>query len=288
MDEINTRAQQRKLQVMLTGERGNATISYAGWELLPELLRAGRFVCLAKEIGAILRRKERRWQGIAATTIGPWLPVPLWDFLHRFALHEAWDPTEYTALHPDRLANDALRDLAAARNLDLRYRPWSDGRAMRIWSATRVDTANYQKGILAGWRVDQRSPFRDIRLMEFCLSIPTEQFLRNGVPRALLREAMADRLPAAVLAERRKGLQAVDWHEGLNAVRDRLPEELDRLAACAPATRALDLTRMRKLVDNWPGGGWNRSDKVTRSYRLALLRGLSAGHFLRRVGGGNG
>jgi asparagine synthase (glutamine-hydrolysing) len=288
IDEINTQAQQRKLQVMLTGDRGNATISYAGWELLPELLRAGRFVRLAKEISAIVRRKERRWQGVAAGTIGPWLPARLWHFLHRFARYEAWDPREYTALHPDRLADEAFQNLAAAKDHDLHYRPWGDGRAMRIWSAMRVDTANYQKGVLAGWRIDQRSPFLDIRLMEFCLSIPTEQFLRDGVPRALLRTAMADRLPVAVLAERRRGLQAVDWHEGLSAVRDRLPAELDRLAACAPATRALDLARMRKLVEDWPSEGWNRSESITRSYRLALLRGLSAGHFLRRVTGGNG
>ena len=288
IDQINTQAQQRKLQVMLTGSSGNATVSYTGWELLPELLRAGRLVRLAQEISAIVRGKERRWQAVAAGTIGPWLPARLWHILHHFARHETWDPREYTALHPDRLADESLQKLAAAKDLDLHYRPWRDGRAMRIWSATRVDTANYHKGMLAGWRIDRRSPFRDVRLMEFCLSIPTEQFLRNGVPRALLRTAMADRLPAAVLAERRKGLQAVDWHEGLSANRDRLPAELDRLAACAPATRALDLARMRRLVEDWPSGGWNRSESVTRSYRFALLRGLAAGHFLRRVTGGNG
>ncbi|HLZ67506.1 MAG TPA: asparagine synthase-related protein [Aliidongia sp.] len=288
IDEINARAQQRKLQVMLTGDRGNATISYAGWELLPELLRTGRFLHLAKEIGAILQGGERRWQAVAAITLGPWLPTRLWRFLHRFARHEPRDPAEYTALHPDHLADESLRKLAAARDLDLHYRPWRDGRAMRIWQAMRIDTANYQKGMLAGRRIDLRSPFRDVRLLEFCLSIPTEQFLRNGVSRALLREAMADRLPAAVLAERRKGLQAVDWHEGLSAARDRLPGELDRLEACAPATRALDLARMRKLVEDWPSTGWNRSQRITTSYRLALLRGLSAGHFLSRVTGGNG
>jgi asparagine synthase (glutamine-hydrolysing) len=48
----------------------------------------------------------------------------------------------------------------------------------------------------------------------------------------------------------------------------------------------LDLDKMTALVSNWPTSGWER-DKVIRSYRLALLRGISAGHFLRKASGAN-
>ena len=150
----------------------------------------------------------------------------------------------------------------------------------------RVDMGNYNKGVLGGWGIDQRDPTADQRLIEYCLSVPTEQFLSNGVPRSLGLRALADRLPARVLNEKRKGLQAVDWHEGLTGAREALSQEIERLGASEPASTALDLGRMRSLVDHWPSDGWERQG-VTQAYRLAMLRGLSMGHFLRKASGGN-
>lgn len=157
---------------------------------------------------------------------------------------------------------------------------------MRLWAMRRVDMGNYNKGALAGWGVDRRDPTADKRLVEYCLSIPTEQYLADGVQRALAKRALADRLPQAVLNQRKKGYQAVDWHEGLTAARAEVAAELERLSACAPAAKTLDIERMKRLVENWPTTGWER-DEVMQPYRLALLRGISAGHFLRKATGAN-
>ena len=89
-----------------------------------------------------------------------------------------------------------------------------------------------------------------------------------------------------MLNERRKGYQAADWREGLTAARAEVAAELDRLAACAPAAKALDIDRMGRLVKNWRTVGWER-DEIIEPYRLALLRGISAGHFLRKASGAN-
>jgi asparagine synthase (glutamine-hydrolysing) len=133
-----------------------------------------------------------------------------------------------------------------------------------------------RKGTLADGGIDVRDPTADRRLIEFCLSVPTEQFFRNGVPRALARAALADRVPAEVLNERRRGLQAVDWHEGMTAARSQILEEIARLEQNGPAVRALDLPHMRRLAENWPAQGWHRED-IVEQYRLALLRGISVG-----------
>jgi asparagine synthase (glutamine-hydrolysing) len=49
----------------------------------------------------------------------------------------------------------------------------------------------------------------------------------------------------------------------------------------------LDLPRLKKLVDNWPAEGWERSD-IAIPYSIELLSAVSVGHFLRRVSGANG
>jgi asparagine synthase (glutamine-hydrolysing) len=150
----------------------------------------------------------------------------------------------------------------------------------------RNDLGTFNKATLGGWRIDMRDPTADRRLVEFCLSVPTGQFMRDGVQRALPRRALADRLPQAVIDQRLRGYQAADWHVALTAIRDDLGTEIGRLEACGPAARALDLPRLRRLLAEWPTSGWER-DEIMQPYRLALLRGLAAGHFLRRASGAN-
>jgi asparagine synthase (glutamine-hydrolysing) len=179
-----------------------------------------------------------------------------------------------------------LRARAGERGLDLADRPRVDGFAARLWVMSRADPGMMTKGILAGWGIDIRDPTADKRLAEYCLGLPTAAFFADGVPRALAKHALADRVPQIVLNERRRGYQFADWHEGLTAARAEMAAEIDRVGACAPAARLLDIERMRRLVEDWPTGGWERCD-VTLSYRHALLRGISAGHFLRKAMGAN-
>ena len=200
--------------------------------------------------------------------------------------HLGFAEFECDGLIAQRLAEFDLTARAKAYNLDLVYRPRKDSFEKRLWVLQRIDPGNYRKGGLGGLRVDHRDPTADVRLLEFCLSVPTEQFLRDGTPRALARLALADRLPKQVLEEPRRGLQVADWHEDLTAARDQIADELDRLEACPAAATALDLARLRRLTENWPSGGWER-DEVSVPYALALPRAISTGHFLRRVAGGN-
>jgi asparagine synthase (glutamine-hydrolysing) len=279
-------ARERKLKVLLTGDAGNLGLSYNGLELLPELVRSGRWFRWWREARASVAAGRMRWRGVLAATFGPWCPAAIWIWLNKIAYGYAWKVSDYTAIHPSRLAELDLASRAKARNLDLVYRPWRDGFAMRLWVLQRVDLGNYKKGVLGGWHIDQRDPTADVRLLEFCFAVPTQQFLHNGIQRALARRAFADRLPKLVLDEPRRGLQAADWHERLTAVRDGVAVELDRLGNCPPAARAIDVPRLRRLVDNWPSGGWEDVE-VIQAYRLALLRGISTGHFLRRTMGGN-
>jgi asparagine synthase (glutamine-hydrolysing) len=283
---INRAARERKLHIMLIGQMGNMTVSYFGLELLPELLRTGRLIKLWREAASLVANTNMRWRGALARTFGFITPVWLWQWANKTFLGHSRQVLKYTAIRAERLAELNLAALASERDLDFSYRPRKDGFAMRLWVMGRGDPGNGNKGTLAGWGLDYRDPTADKRLVEYCLSIPTEEFLANGVTRALAKRALADRLPQAVLNEHKRGYQAVDWHEGLTAARAEVAAELDRLAACAPAAKVLDIDRMKRLVANWPTSGWERDD-VREPYRLALLRGIGAGHFLRKASGGN-
>ena len=283
---INDAARDRRLTVLLQGFMGNQGLSYSGVELLPELFARGRWIRWWRTAHALVARRHLRWRGVVAQSLGPWCPAALWVWLNRRFADTDYDVRRYAAINPARLTELDLPARARDRGLDLSYRPWKDGHSMRLWVLNRVDPGNFNKGVLGGWQIDQRDPTADVRLLEFCLAVPMEQFLRDGKLRALAQSALADRVPRQILEERRKGLQGADWHERLTAACGKIDAELVRLASSPPAVRALDLPRLRKLAEKWPTSGWERDD-VTTPYRLALLRALSTGHFLRRATGGN-
>lgn len=286
MSAINAEARHAGLDVVLTGAMGNLSISYAGLERLPELVRAGKWLVWLREGCALARRRAMRWRGIAVASLGPWMPGWLWRGLHRLTGRGFGGLHDYSALDPARAAALDIAGRASAHGLDPDYRPRRDGFESRLWVLRRIDPGNFNKGALAGWGVDLRDPTADRWLIEFCLSLPMDAFLADGRLRALGAAAFADRLPAEVLGEQRKGLQAVDWHESLAASHDTLRMEAERLRDVAAADDVLDLDRMQRLADNLPDGGWHRSE-ATNAYRLVLLRGIAAGHFLRKASRSN-
>jgi asparagine synthase (glutamine-hydrolysing) len=194
---------------------------------------------------------------------------------------------EQTLLSHRLAQGDLLAKRARERGLDPSYRPRRDGFQSRVWALGRIDPGNYNKGMLGGWGVDVRDPTADRRVVEFCLSVPMEQFLLGGVPRSLARRAFADRLPAVVVQERRKGYQAADWHVALSAARGELHDEIERIAAVQGIEEQLDIDGMKTLLSSWPEDGWH-DRRTIELYRHALLRGVSAGHFLRKASGSNG
>lgn len=285
-EAIHEDARRRGIGVMLTGQMGNMTISYDGIALLPELLRKGRLVALGRTARQLLANRQLRRLGLLAETFGPFAPQWLWRTAMKLRGGEP-QLHDFSAIRTERVAGHRLAALSRERGFDLAHRPRIDGFDLRLWVLRRVDIGEFNTGYRAGWGIDSRDPTADKRLVEYALTVPPEEHLAGGMRRSLARRALGDRVPAAVLGEARRGHQSVDWHEGLTAGRGEAAAELDRIAACAPAARLLDVERMRGLIEDWPSGRWAEGE-VIYSHRMVLLRGLAVGHFLRRALGANG
>ena len=271
----------RNVRITLAGSAGNCGLSYNGIELLPELLTTGRWLQFAHEARALVRAGRMGWRGVARETLGPWCPIPLWNWLHQQVGRDHHQTNTFSAVNTSTIAT---LDQERRNAHDFGWRPWKNGFDMRLWHLRRTDPGNFRKGILAGYKIDERDPTSDIRLLNFCFSIPTDQFLRDGVPRALALRALSDRLPMTVLGERRDARQVADWQEDLSSGRTAMIEELDRIEGCAAAANAIDVPRLRDMLTNWPTEErqWHTHEAWQR-YRLALPRALAAGHFLRRA-----
>lgn len=139
-----------------------------------------------------------------------------------------------------RTAHDDTRiELADAP--DIRSRQIADLTAFSVPSLLRYEDRNSM-----AWSIESRVPFLDYRLVSFVLGLPDEYKLRLGRTKAVLRDAMVDTVPAAVLGRRDKvGFETAQdrWVRGAlgESIRERLASGRTRLAPWLDRDRALEV-----------------------------------------------
>jgi asparagine synthase (glutamine-hydrolysing) len=269
---ILARAREAGITVLLSGNCGNSTLSYEGMTALSVWFRSGQWRTLARVARQLRQAHSASVRLMVRHAVWPSLP---------FWLRRMTDPHmrsfsfDYTPLNPEiaqrgDLRRDALHDL---------NRTTPDGRTMLRTLLEYGDMSETHIASQGGWQLDYRDPTFDRRVVEFCLTVPLEEFIRGGQMRSLARRAMVGRLPATTLRRTMRGRQSADWYLNLEAVRGRMATELERLQGSPLASRMLDLARMRRLLENWPSSGFERPD-VILSHHVTLTRGFSVGKFL--------
>jgi asparagine synthase (glutamine-hydrolysing) len=270
---INREAAQRGARVLLTGQVGNHSLSAAGLGLLADLVRERQWWRWWREARLNVETSPARWRGVLANSFGPWVPKRLWILVNAlfaggstqaltpYLLTPEWAPRIDNSINPGR---DTL--------------PPKDSYAIRRQLLQSVDPGTSRKASLASFGIDERDPTADRELIEFCLGLPFDQMLKDGVTRPLARRALADRLPNLTLNDAPRGYQMADWHEALRLEEVRI--EVDRIADTPMAASIINVPRLRQMVDAWPKQGWN-SPRVVLEYRFHFLIALSVAHFIR-------
>lgn len=264
MDLLAT-AQQDGVGVLLTGQGGNATISWTGIDqarVLSQVLRTGR------------------WKKFLQLLVYPRLPMPWIRGLRGVLRHGGLDWSG-TSIHPDfarriDLASRYIHGSGLTSNpedwhsaLQQRYAIIKPGESFLgcIWA---------ENGAAHGMEV--RDPTFDKRVMEFTLSIPDREFAGpDGYDRWIIRAAMKGIMPDDVRLNRRRGRQAADLGQRLLDSAAEVDLALDQLDGSGPAREYLALARMREVWRSLQHGinPCNTHEAVT-----ILTRGIMAGLYL--------
>lgn len=274
---INDAARQRDVSVMLTGESGNMTISAGGLAQLADLVSAGRWLRWLQEARSVTASDWASWRGVLGNSFGPWFPRPIWRLLSSQLLNSS--PKRRAFLLSPHWAEEVDR---ATRTSGREIRPPRNSYRFRLEALQRADFGNQRKGVLAGWGFEERDPTSDRRLIEFCLALPIEKLLVDGVRRPLARAALADRLPASVLEAKLRGYQTADWYERISLAN--LKREVQRVKRSPDARALLDFDQIEATLKQWPTENL-ASLWVIADIRGALLRALAAVRFLNSVSG---
>lgn len=277
-----SQAAAQDISVVLTGAAGNATISYDGHTRLMDLLRRGHWLSLGHELRALAATSGLSVRRLAINhLLAPLLPNQAMNSLARLGLsaRKAW--TYHSPVSPDAIASFSLNPTHLTAN-------WNRKTASATWRASYFSNPLYEDALdnVNSWRhqfgVDLRDPTADQRVVEFCLALPDQHFLRDGQNRSLIRRAMKGKLPAELLNETRHGQLSQDWFVKFAPMREEFKMELQRMRHSEAACEILDLPRLEALVNNWPTGNWFSPD-VSSQYKFVLQRAIAAGRFIRWV-----
>jgi asparagine synthase (glutamine-hydrolysing) len=280
VESIYLAAQKRGVRVLLSGQKGNATISYTGLLSLRDLARAGHWAHVLQEIRAVARVTGQRPRTVFKDQILPAL-LPGWVYagwarVRGTRAEPLWE-ARLSAIRPEFARQMQVEERARARHEDDFNMDRAGGFRYRAMILAAGDALDNPHGLRGWFGVETRDPTSDRRVVEFCLGLPPAQYLRRGRGRQLVRRSMRGLLPEAVLERDTRGAQAADCAEWLPSLRPAIVRELEELQRSGTAQRCIDLPRLRRLVDQWPE---RLGTEHMAEYDHLLLRGIMMGRFL--------
>ncbi|MEH7308971.1 asparagine synthase-related protein [Neobacillus drentensis] len=207
---IYERANLDGIGVMLNGQRGNWTVSWGpALEYQVMLLKKLNFFRGFREIHLYSKNlgvKKSRVLSVVAKKIFP----------HISKLFESGHQSNFPMLiNPEFASEMNIFEKLQEHEIDITgnmSKSWYEVRKMQFeklyyWNIT----GTYGSKFSLPYKVWDRDPTNDLRVAQFCLSLPEDQFVQNGLDRALIRRATKNLLPDNVrLNQRTRGAQGAD------------------------------------------------------------------------------
>lgn len=288
LHEVSREAARDGCDVLLTGGVGNMTFSYHGNNRFADLLSQGRLLSLLRELW---------WDGPASTlprrlfkqTAMQLAPAWVWRKVGAWRRGAAADPfSTWCALPPDYAREMRVQERASDAGFDPYFQLSHKSRDVRTMGITLL--AGDSADVLLAFDLIHGVPWRDPTgyrpLVELCVGMPDEQYLKRGQRRRLAKRMLKGILPDMVLNETRHGHQSADWHLRIKRQRDALIEEIDFLKEDPAMSRRLDLDRMRQALVDLPE---RTPTDLYNIHRLCISvpRALTAARFIRFTEGRN-
>lgn len=275
---IYEQAQQDRIGVMLVGAKGNYTISYgAALDYYASLLKKLRWLRLNQELkqyGKVMGVGRRRLLPVISkhaladrSSSMDWLErLSGWihpEFAERSGVFEKLEEHRSSFIRMtrnERKARDTLFRNEAYANLD----------------GTKATKLSLMTGVM------ERDPTADPRVVRFCMSLPAEQYVQQGMDRAMVRRASEGYLPDSVrLNQKNRGLQGSDWMFRMEKQWPAVMAEVEQLANQPFIAQYVDgdkLKRTARKYARYPGVTMTFNDEIR-----GLMRSLIVCRFIEQV-----
>jgi asparagine synthase (glutamine-hydrolysing) len=212
---------ERGFRVLLTGLGGDQWISGAEY-YYADLLGRFRLFELVRLLGSEWRfgtpdsARRRPVRLFLTKAVWPLLPDALRSFVKRRLLRRDQVPAFIGTDFAKRVDLRALLEThpQLPRNATFAQRELCEV-FVSPWMAHAIEMSEREA---SSFGIEERHPFYDRRLIEFCLALPEDQRYRHNIPKVVLRTAMSKLLPDSVLHRITKGVFVQGFLRSLDAM----------------------------------------------------------------------
>ncbi|MBF0406667.1 MAG: hypothetical protein HQM10_04890 [Candidatus Riflebacteria bacterium] len=268
-------------KALLTGQMGNSVVSWDGGTNRILLLFSKGMWQEGKR--ALIDWKAAQgktlFEAIKSNLIRPILS-PFLNKLKKNSDYFIPRFSKYSVISPYLANKTGICDLAQARwkNCFKLQRLSPDKERQRIIELNSSITGPFWHASGSFFGIEVRDPTVDLRLLEFCLRIPNNEYNHNGNTRAVIRRAMNGIIPDEVRLNQIRGKQSADFGLRMLNDADEVEKELKEMENSKLVKQYIEVSTMREIWESY-----KYSQTSGNSFRLAsyFLRGIAGNIFLK-------
>jgi asparagine synthase (glutamine-hydrolysing) len=246
--------------VLLTGPRGNFSVSYTGLGGFDELFRQLRWKAAWN---CALQVQESEGKPLRKTLAGGLLPRRVFEYVRDRLYGEKLEFLSLTTVPFRERHHNVLKP----------RRPAQRTRASFVRRATQPNFV-WAADPMAQWGLEWRDPTADRRLLEMLLTFPLAAFAPEGRARGLARQMGTDVLPDAVRLRRTQGQQSSDYATAMARAMPRYRAVQDRMSTSAACRDMFDLSALNVALERVAAG------ELSGAITSPIDRCIDAGLFL--------
>ncbi|MGG2937780.1 asparagine synthase-related protein [Bacillus pacificus] len=191
--------------VILSGQRGNWTVSWGPMlEYQVMLLKRLKLICFFRELHLYSKNI-----GVKKSRVFEVVKRKAFPFLNKAedCLPIIINPEFAKNMHVFEKLKENSVDITGSSTVTAYDMKKQQFEQLYYWSIN----GTYETKLSLRYSLWNRDPTNDLRVIQFCLGVPEEQYVQNGLDRALIRRATKGFLPEDVrLNQRVRGIQGAD------------------------------------------------------------------------------
>lgn len=278
IDEMMAEAQKEGCSVMLNGQFGNYTISLGSISsYLFGLLNRKKYLSLHKEIKAHCQLHQVQYSKVFKYLVREKMPDKIKEYYYKLRNIETrqWEK-EQTQLINMNFSKEfnidhRLRDAKigkyqeAARDILQTQRE-----SLRSMTLSHISSTETKLSLKHG--IALRDPTRDKRVIEFCLSLPDNQFVNNGQGRSLIRRSTKNILPDEIrLNYYRRGKQGADFSQRLSNFTEEIKMEIQHIIEHNKILRYMNMDRLNELLSFNEAANLEQRENMLRELLMVII-----------------
>lgn len=197
-NKIIKKCNEDKVRVLFDGFDGDAVISH-GYEHLISLGRKFRFLELFNEYSQHCIKRDSKFRFLdmfKVFILRPNIPVFIETFLLNLFGKKTYKQRRWARLNKKFYSRK--REYKKFVDKDIKFKRPNETHAYSLQLSIWEESFEFIDSLGAYNGVEIRLPFFDKRIVEYCISVPSEHKFNNGISRFFFRESMKDILPKEI------------------------------------------------------------------------------------------